>query len=375
MHDSPSGSRERSYRALVESEQLHRATIENISDAVFLTDDDGAFTWICPNVDVIFGYGPDEVQAMGRIEGLLGDRLVDLTDLRARGEVTNVERDVRSKRGDTRHLLIHIKHVAIQRSTVLYTCRDITERRHAEEELRLARLDLAQASRLALVGQLVASISHEVNQPLTSIHVNASAGLKHLERDAPRSVLGEVLFEILSESRRASDIIERVRSLAAGRPLERQELDVNEVAGGIVRLVAVEARRRGVTLRAHLSPELPPVTGDRVSLQQVLLNLIVNAMDAMADLPAGERTVQVGTRAVHGAVELAVRDAGPGVPPDRLARLFDAFFTTKPDGLGLGLAIARSIVEAHNGRIWAENHRDRGVTFHVTLPVAAAVTV
>ena len=374
MHDISAGDgRERSYRALVESEELHRATIENISDAVFLTDDDGAFTWICPNVDVIFGYVPDEVQAMGRIEGLLGDRLVDLRDLAARGEITNVEREIRSKRGDVRHLLIHIKRVAIQRSTVLYTCRDVTDRKQTEEELRVARLDLAQASRLALVGQLVASISHEINQPLTSIHINASAGLRHLERDAPRVTLGEVMGEILNESRRASDIIERLRSLAAGRPLRREGLDVNEVAGGIVRLVALEARRRGVTLRADLGLSLPQVSADRVSLQQVLLNLIVNAMDAVAELPAGERTVQVGTRERDGAVELAVRDSGHGVPPDRLARLFDAFFTTKPDGLGLGLAIAHSIVEAHDGRIWAENHRDRGVTFHVAIPAAAAV--
>ena len=373
MSDTPNGGRDRSYRALVESEELHRATIENISDAVFLTDDDGAFTWICPNVDVIFGYVPDEVQAMGRIGALLGDGLIDLQDLKTRGEITNVERDIRSKRGAVRHLLIHIKQVAIQQSTVLYTCRDITERKHAEEELRIARLDLAQSSRLALVGQLVASIAHEVNQPLTSIHVNASAGLRHLQVGTPRVALGDVLRDILNESRRAGDIIERVRSLASGRPLQRRDLDLNELAGGIVHLVAVEARRRGVTLRTELTPSLPLVLADLVSMQQVLLNLIVNAMDAMAELPASERHVQVRTRQFEGAVEVAVRDGGAGVPPDRLERLFEAFFTTKPGGLGLGLAIARSIVEAHQGQIWAENHADRGVTFHVSLPVAAVV--
>lgn len=369
-----SDGRERSYRALIESEELHRATIENISDAVFLTDDDGAFTWICPNVDVIFGYVPDEVQAMGRIEGLLGERIVDRADLVARDEIKNVEREIRSKAGEARHLLIHIKRVAIQRSRVLYTCRDITDRKNAEEKLRLARLDLAHASRLAMVGQLVASISHEVNQPLTAIHYNAGAGLQQMERRAPNiPLLREVLSDILNQSKRARDIIERVRVLAARRPLERQAVDPNDVAGEIVRLVEVEARRRGVIVRAELGASLPAITADRVSLQQVLLNLIINAMDAVADVAPEHREIRVRTRHLADTVEFAVRDEGPGIPADRLARLFDAFFTTKPEGLGLGLAIARSIVEAHDGKIWAENHAGRGVTFHVALPVSAAL--
>jgi signal transduction histidine kinase len=211
---------------------------------------------------------------------------------------------------------------------------------------------------------------------LTSIQLNASAGLRHLQSRAVRvGLLRDLLTDILDQSRRSSDIIERVRALAARRPLERQPLDANDLAAGIVRLVAVEALRRGVTVRAELGASLPAITADRVSLQQVLMNLIINAMDAEAELATEQRVISVRTRHSGGSVEFAVRDAGPGIPADRLVRLFDAFFTTKPDGLGLGLAIARSIVEAHDGKIWAENHDGGGVTFHVALPTEARAPV
>ena len=183
--------------------------------------------------------------------------------------------------------------------------------------------------------------------------------------------LGEIFVDIRDESRRAGDVIARIRTLAGRRPLERQALDVNEVAGDIIRLVGGEARRRGVTLRTELGPSLPAIAADRVCMQQVLLNLMMNAMDAMDQLQSEERRVTVQTRRLDAAVEVAVSDIGHGIPPDHLARLFDAFFTTKREGLGLGLAVVRSIVEAHDGRIWAEDHGGRGATFHMTLPVLA----
>jgi PAS domain S-box-containing protein len=371
MSELTNGGQARAFRALRESEELHRATLSNISDAVFLTDDDGLFTFICPNVDIIFGYVPDEVQAMTRISGLLGENLFDPTELAARGEIKNIEREVTSKAGERRTLLIHLKKVSIQGSTVLYTCRDVTERKHAEDELRAARLDLAHASRLALVGELVASIAHEINQPLTSILGNASAALRRLSsetRPADVTELREIFVDIRDEVRRAGDVVERVRALAGKRPLERQMLDVNEVTDDIVRLVGGEARRRGVTLRTDLGPSLPAIAADRVCLQQVMLNLMMNAMDAMDQPEASERLVTVQTRRLNNAVEVAVSDLGHGIPPDRLPKLFDAFFTTKKNGLGLGLVIARSIVEAHGGRIWAEDQGGRGATFRLSLP-------
>ena len=377
MSEPTNGGRARAYQALRESEELHRVTLESISDAVFITDDEGAFTFICPNVDVIFGYVPDEVEAMRRISRLLGDNLFDLAELAARGEIRNLEREITSKSGGRRTLLIHLKAVSIKGGTVLYSCRDVTERRHAEEELRAARLDLAHASRLAMVGELMGSIAHEVNQPLTSIIGNAGAGLRRLSSDArpdERAELREIFVDIRDQGRLAGDIIERLRALAAKRPLARQALDVNEVASDILRLVAGDARRRHVTLRTELVPSLPVIAADRVSLQQVVLNLLLNAMDAMDRLEAGERQVVVRTRRLDDAIELAVSDTGHGIPADRLPRLFDPFFTTKPEGLGLGLAIARSIVEAHGGRIWAEDHKGRGATFHLTLPAPGATS-
>ena len=182
MSEPTNGGRERAYQALRESEELHRATLSNISDAVFITDDAGRFTFICPNVDVIFGYVPDEVQAMARISRLLGENLFDPAQLAAQGEIRNIEREITSKSGGRRTILVLLKAVSIQGGTVLYSCRDITERRHAEDELRVARQDLAHAGRLALVGELIASIAHEINQPLASITANASAGCSSWER-------------------------------------------------------------------------------------------------------------------------------------------------------------------------------------------------
>ena len=331
MSDPIDAGRARAYRALLESEELHRVTLGNISDAVFLTDDDRVFTFICPNVDVIFGYGPDEVQAMARIDALLGSDLFDRA-ISPPGEKsgTSSARSRRSRRpapppGS-------LKQVSIQSSTVLYTCRDVTERKQAEEELRAARLELAHSSRLALVGELIASIAHEINQPLTSIHTNASAGLRQLDGKAgPADVaeLREIFGDIRDQSRRAGDVIERVRALAGKRPLEREALDVNEVIGGIVQMIGGEARRRGVKVRTELDRSLPAIAADRVCLQQVMLNLMMNAMDAMDQSEAEHRQMTVRTGRIDEAVEVAVSDTGHGIPHDRLTRLFDAFFTTK----------------------------------------------
>ncbi|HEY7037761.1 MAG TPA: ATP-binding protein [Methylomirabilota bacterium] len=372
MAELTNGAAARAYQALRESEELHRLTLSAISDAVFLTDDEGAFTFICPNVDTIFGYVPDEVQAMGRINRLLGENVFDRAELAARGEIRNIERDVVSKSGEHRALLIHLKQVSIQSSTVLYSCRDVTERKHAEDELRSTRLDLVHASRLALLGELMASIAHEINQPLTAILANASAGLLLLDNPTALDgveALREILGDVHERARLAGDTIARLRSLAGKRPLERQPLNVNEVVTDILRFVGGDARRRGVILRTEMRPTLPLIAADRVSLQQVVLNLVLNAMDAMDHLEQVDRELVIRTQHAGDAVEIAVIDRGHGIPSDRLPRLFDAFFTTKRDGLGLGLPIARSIVEAHGGRIWAEDLGGRGASFRLNLPV------
>jgi PAS domain S-box-containing protein len=368
MTGHANGARARAYRALQESEELHRATLGSISDAVFLTDDEGVFTFICPNVDVIFGYVPDEVHAMGRIDHLLGESLADLAELKALGEIRNLERHVTTRTGERRTLLIHLKAVSIQGGTILYTCRDITERRQVEHALRAARLELAHASRLALVGELLGSIAHEIKQPLASIVANAQAGLRLSSGSAADWELREVFNDIQADGRRATGIIERLRTLMHKKPLERAAVDLNAIVSDMVRLIEGDAERRGVTLELELGA-LPAVFADRISVQQVVLNLLVNGMDAMDDVEAAERRLTVQTRAGRDEVVVAISDAGRGVPPDARARLFEAFYTTKPGGLGLGLAIARSIVEAHGGRIDVADQATRGTTFRIALPV------
>jgi PAS domain S-box-containing protein len=371
MSGPTNGGRARAYRALQESEELHRATLSSISDAVFLTDDVGSFTYICPNVDVIFGYTPDEVQAMATIDRLLGARLFDRADLAARGEIRNIERKVTSKTGESRSVLVHLKAVSIKGGTVLYTCRDITERRQAEDALSAMQLALTHASRLALVGELLGSIAHEIAQPLTAVRNNAAAGRRLAEGLADGQPIRDTLADIQSEADLATAMIERLRTLVRKRPSAAESIDVNGLVTDTVRLVDGEARRRDVRLDVQLSAPMPAVVADRVSIQQVVLNLLVNGMDAVDHLDAERRQLDVRTHVLAEAVEIAITDRGQGVAPEELSRLFDAFYTTKPQGLGLGLSIARSIVEAHGGRIEAVNNDGSGATFRVALPIRA----
>jgi PAS domain S-box-containing protein len=242
---------------------------------------------------------------------------------------------------------------------------EVTDRKRAEE----ARLELAHASRLALVGELTASIAHEINQPLGAILSNADAAEMLLDSSPPAlDQVREILGDIRKDDLRASEVIRRLRALLRKRELEIQPVDLNEVTAEVVLLVRAESRRRGVTVASEPAADLPLVRGDRVHLQQVLLNLVLNGMEAMAGTP-GKRRLAVRTGVnENGSAEVAVRDAGPGIPPDRLPRLFDPFFSTKKEGMGLGLSIARSLVQAHGGRLWAENNPAGGATFRFTLP-------
>src|SRR5688572_18390108 len=193
MSGPSNGGRSHAFNALRESEALHRAVLSNISDAVFVTDDSGRFTFVCPNVDVIFGYGPDEVLAMSTIGGLLGTDPFDPAELTRQGELLNLEQDVVAKSGARRTVLVNVKRVDIMGGTVLFACRDITDRKRVEEQAQAARVALAHTSRLALVGQLVASVTNELNQPLTSIATNAGAGIRRLDG---RDVLDDEGLEI-----------------------------------------------------------------------------------------------------------------------------------------------------------------------------------
>jgi PAS domain S-box-containing protein len=246
--------------------------------------------------------------------------------------------------------------------------RDITDRKRAEE----ANRNLAHAGRLAVAGELTASIAHEINQPLGAILSNADAAEMLLER--PEPPLGEVrqiLADIRRDDLRASDVIQHLRTLLRKHSLEIQRLDLNELITEVLRLAATDGQRRRVQFVRELAPDLPQVMGDRVHLQQVLLNLLLNAMDAMAETPIARRRVTLRTRQADDArVEVAVIDCGSGVDPERIQRIFDSFFTTKREGMGLGLSIARSIIREHHGTLAVVNNPAGGATFAFVLPAA-----
>jgi signal transduction histidine kinase len=264
--------------------------------------------------------------------------------------------------------------------------RDITERKRGEEALRQAHADLARVSRVTTMGELTASIAHEVNQPLTAVLNNANACASLLEPAPKRSGEGgpsgapnleevrEALAEIINDADRASAVIMRVRQLAKGAPIEKSLLDLEEVVNDVLALARYESAMRRVTIRTHLPQDLPSVPGDRVQLQQVLLNLVINGLDAMNTVEESKRVLIISGRREtrDGASEalLSVQDAGIGFKPEEIERLFEAFYTTKPQGMGMGLAISRSIIEAHGGRLWARPNQGPGATFSFTLPAA-----
>ena len=241
--------------------------------------------------------------------------------------------------------------------------------------MQTRRAELAHAARLATMGQLTATIAHEVNQPLGAILANvATADMLLSNEKASRDEIRQILADIRGDSVRASEVIKRLRTLLTRRELVREHIDIADAILEVLAIVRREARRRRVELSFMPDPNLPRVVGDRVHLQQVVLNLVLNAMDAMADTHVRARRVLIhATRRPEGDLEVAVRDFGHGIPGDGVARLFQSFYTTKEQGMGLGLSICRSIVEAHGGRIWAESSA-QGATFRFTLPVDGATS-
>jgi signal transduction histidine kinase/ABC-type uncharacterized transport system substrate-binding protein len=244
-------------------------------------------------------------------------------------------------------------------------------RRRAEMEGQRLRQDLAHIGRVSTVGELTASLAHELNQPLTAILANAQAVRRIL--DAGQADLIEVraiVDDIVDDDKRASDVIGRLRSLLKKGTLERSSLDMSELVGQVARLVAGDAVLRGVVIRLELAPDLPPVAADRVQLQQVVMNLILNGLDAMRDSAIGSRILLLRTaRTGEGSVAVTVQDSGAGIESTELGQVFDAFYTTKANGLGMGLAIVKSIVEAHGGRVEARNSPEGGATFSFALPI------
>jgi PAS domain S-box-containing protein len=255
----------------------------------------------------------------------------------------------------------------------LVIARDLTEHTLASEALRHAQSDLAHASRMTTMGELTASLAHEVNQPIAAAVTYASTCVRWLTRDNPD--LGEArqaATEAVRNARRAADIINRIRSMSKKDESKRQLVDINEVIREIVALLRNEARRYSISIRTDLDPNLPNVTADSVQVQQVMMNLIMNGIDAMKDV---DSTRELSIRSQTGEDQqlvISVSDAGVGLPSQQREQIFDAFFTTKHHGIGMGLRISRSIVESHGGRLWAADNSPRGAIFYFTIPTKAA---
>jgi C4-dicarboxylate-specific signal transduction histidine kinase len=233
-----------------------------------------------------------------------------------------------------------------------------------------ARSQLAHVVRVTTLGELAASIAHEVNQPLAAVVINGNACIRWLAAEPPNlDEARQAIARLVKDANRASDIIAQVRALTKGSPPQIDWLQINDIILATVTLLESEILQNQVALQTDLSGEAPLVQGDRVQLQQVILNLILNAIEAINRVPAGPRELIISSaKNDSNGVLVSVRDPGAGLAPDNLDRLFDAFYTTKPDGMGMGLAISRSIVEAHGGRIWAKPNSPRGAVFQFILP-------
>ena len=248
--------------------------------------------------------------------------------------------------------------------------RHITERKRAEEALRTAQAELTHANRVATMGQLTASVAHEVSQPIAATVLNAQAALRWLGAQPPNlSEVRQILGQITDDGKRAGDVIGWIRALIKKAPPRKESLEINEAIREVIVLTRGEAVQNGVSVRTQLSDGLPRIRADRVQLQQVILNLIINAVEAMSGTSDGKELLISTAADNSNGVLVSLRDNGPGLDPAILAHLFDAFYTTKASGLGMGLSICRSIIEAQGGRIWAGANEPRGAVFHFNLPV------
>jgi C4-dicarboxylate-specific signal transduction histidine kinase len=249
---------------------------------------------------------------------------------------------------------------------------DVTERRQAEEALQNAQTELARAARLTSMGELAASIAHEINQPLAAVVSNADAALRWLAKDVPDLPRSrESVARIIRDANRASDVIKRVRALLTKDEPEYAALDINEAIQEVLALLRGTLRGQEISLKTELFPGLPPVRGDRIQLQQVVMNLVLNGVEAMASVTDRPREIVVKTQAAGaGGILVPVEDSGPGLDPATTERIFDPFYTTKPGGMGIGLSISRTIVEAHGGRIWASPRAPHGTIIQFSLPMS-----
>jgi C4-dicarboxylate-specific signal transduction histidine kinase len=253
--------------------------------------------------------------------------------------------------------------------------RDVTARKKVEADLKAQELELAHAARLSMMGEMAAGLAHEINQPLGAIAAYAEGASIRLRDGKPDAdSLIRVLDRIAHDAHRGGQVIRRLRQFLQKRTPERVCLRINDLVREVAQFVDADLRRREVSLGIDLAADLPPAQGDPIQIQQVLLNLVRNACDAMHDTEPARRSLMIRTRSLDGEhVDVCVEDCGHGISHSNMDQMFDAFFSTKAEGLGMGLAISRSIIEAHGGQIWASSNSEGGATFHFTLPTTVEV--
>jgi PAS domain S-box-containing protein len=356
--------------ALTESRNRNQAILSALPDLMFLMTTDGTYLDVQPR---------DSERLLVAPEDFIGRHVSEVLPPELAHQFTASFERVLANGGDLLEYTLTVggaprhyeaRMVRCGTEEILAIVRDTTDSKLAQLEVERSHLELAHVSRVSSLGEITASLAHELNQPLTVILSNAQAAQRSLALNKLHEVdLTELLDDIVEADKRAGDVIRRLRSwLERDLPL-RQPLALNDVIRDVEHMIRSELILRHVRLTLELADGLPDVSADRVLLQQVILNLAVNAIEAMQHRPIAERQLVVRTSATGQEVLTSVRDCGTGIRPEHMSRLFDAFFSTKPGGLGIGLRICASIVRGHQGRIWAANNGDAGATIRFTLPV------
>jgi PAS domain S-box-containing protein len=361
-------------------EEKFRLAVEASPNAIVMVNQEGKIQLVNVLTEKLFGYSRAELIGQS-VEILVPERFrAGHPAHRAaffgapQARVIGAGRDLFARRKDGSEFLVEIGLNPIQTAEgplVLTALVDITERKRVELELQEQREELAHVTRVSTVGELTASVAHELNQPLGAILSNAEAAEMFLMADPPAlNEVRDILADIRKDDQRASEVIRRMRSLLRKHELTPQSIEINESVEEVLKLLSMDVSARKGAIKFERTAGLSRVWCDPVHFQQVVLNLVLNSMEAMAGLPEEKREVIVRTGpGDNGTVKIAVADSGPGIAVERLPKLFEPFFTTKKGGMGIGLSIARTIVEAHHGQIWGENNSGAGATFYFTLPV------
>jgi PAS domain S-box-containing protein len=364
-----------------ENEQL-RVLIENTSDIISIINEDGTIRYESPSVERVLGYRPEDLIGKNVLDFVHpADITATVGTLKAAfdnaGVAQSTELRFRHLDGSWRAIEVVGKRPTNPPDIagVVVNSRDVTERKRIEAEARQHQAELSYLLRLSTVGEMAAGLAHELNQPLAAITNYAKGCARRIVSSVGKpSQIVPALEEIAAQAMRAGDIIRRLRNLSRKGEVRREPVDVNEIVREVARFVDAEAHERAVDLQLDLAPQLPQVCADAIEMEQVILNLVRNGLEAVSGVEAGARELLLRTTAADETLEIAISDTGEGLAADVAERMFDPFFSTKPGVLGMGLSISRSIVEAHGGRLWATPNLPRGTTFRLTLPVYRNIT-